>query len=292
MLRALLHYFLIGGLLVGGKALYDRGRAEKRELTVEVPADATSSSTDRAVREAILLNEARRQGWDRKDPVVYSHLVRNMKFIEPGTEDDDATLYRRALDMNMHRHDPIVRARLLYRANEALGYVPDDQMPDADELQAHLDRQRSRFERPGNVRFWHVFLSGTKRGTELSADASAMRSTLESLGDKEPSGLGDPLPGVRSEQSASAKRLRAEYGTAVADAVEQGVVGVWRGPIPSVYGVHFVNVREVAPSFVPPLRDITPEVREDFLRELRDELRERRMAELLDAYAVHVEKVR
>ena len=101
MLRALLHYFLIGGLLFGGKTFYDRGRAEKPELTVEVSAEATSSSTDRAVREAILLNEARRQGWDRKDPVVYSHLVRNMRFIEPDTEDDDATLYRRGLDMNM-----------------------------------------------------------------------------------------------------------------------------------------------------------------------------------------------
>ena len=123
MLRPLLHYFLIGGLLFSAKAAYEGRRVEGPEITVRVSSDATRIEVERAVREAILLNEARRYGWDRHDPVVFSHLIRNMRFIEPDSTADDATLYKRALDMNMHRHDPIVRARLLYRAEEALGYV-------------------------------------------------------------------------------------------------------------------------------------------------------------------------
>ena len=207
MLRALLHYFLIGGLLFGGKVLYDRSRVEKPSVTVHVSSNAGDSEIDRATRETILLSEARRHGWDRKDPVVYSHLVRNMRFIEPETADDDATLYRRALDMNMHAHDPIVRARLLYRANEAIRYVTPEQMPDDEELRAHLEKNADRFERPGNVRFWHVFLSGTKRGDQLPSDASEMRGKLSDLEDSPPEGLGDPLPGMRREQSATVREV-------------------------------------------------------------------------------------
>jgi len=291
MLRALFHYFLIGGLMFGGKVLYDRSQVERTEITVQVPANASPSQQEHLIREAILLSEAREHGWDREDPVVYGHLVRNMKFIEPDTTDDDTTLYRRALEMNMHAHDPIVRARLLYRANEALGYVPSDQMPGTGELQTHLERHADRFERPGRVRFWHVFLSGTKRGQELARHATELRSHLAELGEQPPVGLGDPLPGVRIEQSATVDKVRAEYGDALARAVEEGLVGVWRGPVPSVYGVHFVNVREVVPSYVPELEELAPEVREDFLRGLRVELRERRMRELRDAYVVHLETV-
>lgn len=290
MLRALTHYFLIGGLMFAGKVAYDHTRVEKLEITVRVPTNASPSEVERAVREAILLQEARRRGWDRKDPVVYSHLVRNMRFIEPQTGDGDSTLYHRALEMNMHAHDPIVRARLLYRANDALGYVSKDDMPEHDELQAHLEENPARFQRPGTARFWHVFLSRTKRGNQLSADATEMRSTLDTLEARSPEGLGDPLPGVRTERSATVDKLRAELGTAFADAVGQGVSSVWRGPIPSVYGLHFVRVVETTPAYLPTLDDVALEVREDLLRSLREELRDRRMAALRERYSVQLER--
>ena len=201
--RTLVQYFLIGGLMLAGKGLYDRSQVEGPKIVVQVRADATDAEVEATVREAILLNEARRYGWDRRDPVVFRHLVRNMRFIEPDATDDDVTLYARALEMNMHAHDPIVRARLLYRAREALGFVPEDRMPGRQELEAHLADHPERFEREGRVRFQHVFLSGTKRGDDLNADASAMRATLAQLGDEPPRGLGDPLPGLRAEAIAT-----------------------------------------------------------------------------------------
>jgi parvulin-like peptidyl-prolyl isomerase len=118
-----------------------------------------------------------------------------------------------------------------------------------------------------------------------------MRDTLGRTGDELPNDLGDPLPGLSTERTATSEEVRMEYGPALADALTEGLVGVWRGPIPSVYGVHFINVREVAPSYVPPLDDIAPEVREHYLRGVREELRVRRMNELLDAYTVNVERL-
>lgn len=290
MARALVHYFLLGGLLFGAKALYARSEVEGPEITVRVASDASEAEVEAAIRNAILLNEARRYGWDRRDPVVFSHLVRNMRFIEPETTDDDLTLYKRALDMGMQNHDPIVRARLLYRAGEALKFVPKDRMPTREELEAHVAAHPERFEREGRVRFQHVFLSKTKRGDALASDAKAMRDRLAKLGDEAPSGLGDPLPGVRPEQVATVSKIREDYGPDVARVVAEAVPGVWRGPASSVYGLHFIKVVDSEPSRVPPLEVIGAEVRADRLREIREELRKERMDALRDAYTVHVER--
>lgn len=291
MLRPLLHFFLIGGLLFGAKAVYERGHTEGRRIVVRVPAEANPAEVERAIQEAILLREARRYGWDRTDPIVYTHLVRNMRFIEPDTPDDDLVLFQRAIEMNMHAHDPVVRARLLYRAGAALAYVPEDQVPSREELEEHRQAHPDRFEREGRVRFQQVFLSRSKRGDALAGDAREMRERLSELGDARPSGLGDPLPGLRTEQSTTPSDVKNSYGLDLWRVFEEPVTGVWRGPISSVYGLHFVKVIDTEPAYVPPLEIIGTEVRADRLRAIREELRKERMAALRKAYLVQIEKV-
>jgi hypothetical protein len=290
MLRPLIHFFLIGGLLFGAKAVYERSQIEGPKITVRVAADATVAQVETAITESILLNEARRYGWDRTDPIVYTHLIRNMRFIEPDAEDDDLTLFQRAMEMNMQAHDPVVRARLLYRAREALAFVPEDRMPSRAELEEHRRTHSDRFEREGRVRFQQLFLSRSKRGEALSAYAREMRERLAELGDSAPTGLGDALPGLRPEQSATPSELKDDYGPELAGVVQEAVLGAWRGPVSSVYGLHFVKVIDTEPAYVPPLDVIGAEVRADRLREIRKELREERMAALRDAYQVTIER--
>lgn len=291
MLRPLIHFFLIGALVFGAKALYEGRRVVGPEITVRVAARAGRAQVESAIVEAILLNEARRYGWDKRDPVVFTHLVRNMRFIEPDSSDDDRTLYERALQMNMQAHDPIVRARLLFRANEALAYVPEDRMPTREDLEGHRQAHPERFEREGRVRFQHVFLSRSKRGESLPSAAAAMRAELSALGAERATGLGDPLPGLRTEQSATVSKVQEEYGAALAEVVAEAVPGVWRGPVPSVYGLHFVRVIDKAPAHVPPLDVISAEVRADRLRGIRDALRSERLSALRAAYTVHIERI-
>lgn len=290
MRRTLLHFFLIGGLLFGAKSVYERGRIEGPAIAVQVSKDASAAEVEEAIEEAILLNEARRYGWDRNDPIVYTHLIRNMRFIEPESTEDDATLFKRAIEMNMQAHDPVVRSRLLYRAGEALAFVPDDQMPSREQLEQHRIEHADRFERAGRIRFQQVFLSRSKRRENLAADAREMRQTLMALGDAPPEGLGDPLPGLRREQSSTSARVRSEYGAEVAAILEEPIVGVWRGPASSVYGLHFVKVLDTQPAYVPPLDVIGAEVRADRLSEIRNQLREERMVALRAAYRVTVER--
>jgi hypothetical protein len=290
MLRPLVHFFLIGGLLFGSKAVWERSRAERPAITVRVAADATNAEVESSIREAILLNEARRLAWDKTDPIVYTHLIRNMRFIEPDSEDDDLALFERAVGMNMQAHDPVVRARLLYRAREALAFVPEDRMPSRAALEMHLREHADRFERERRVRFQHVFLSRSKRGQALPADARKMREELAALGDGAPTGLGDPLPGLRTEQSAKPSKLKDNYGSEMAGVVAEAVAGVWRGPVSSVYGLHFVKVVDTEPAYLPSLDVIGAEVRADRLREIRTALRTERMADLRESYRVTIER--
>lgn len=291
MLRTLLHYFLIGAILFVGKVVFERGGGVSPEITVVMPADATDAQVEKEIRNQILLNEARRYGWYRTDPIVFTHLVRNMRFIEPDSTGDDLELFKRALEMNMQEHDPVVRARLLYRAREALAYVPKNRMPTREDLEQHRVAHEDRFEREGKVRFEHVFLSGTKRGEALPSDAAAMRTQLADRGDAPPEGLGDPLPGLRAVQSSTVAEVKANYGEDLAAVIGEGVIGSWRGPVRSVYGVHFVRVLESEPTSVPALTIIEAEVRADRLSEIKKELRAERMEALRNAYVVHVERV-
>jgi len=291
MLRTLLHYFLIGALLFGTRVAAERSLAGGPEIVVPVKADATDAEVEKEIRNQILLHEARRYGWYRTDPVVFTHLVRNMRFIDPESAEDDVVLFQRALDMNMQEHDPVVRARLLYRAREALRFVPEDRMPTREELEAHRVTHPERFEREGKVRFEHVFLSGTRRGEALPADAARMRATLEERGDVPAEGLGDPLPGLRSVQSMTVSEVEASFGEALAEVLSEDVLSTWRGPVPSVYGAHFVRVEEKRPDTLPPLSLIEAEVRADLLSEIREAIGDERMAALRDAYVVEVQRV-
>jgi parvulin-like peptidyl-prolyl isomerase len=92
-------------------------------------------------------------------------------------------------------------------------------------------------------------------------------------------------------QSSTASEIKANYGEELSVVVGEGVIGSWRGPVPSVYGVHFVRVLEKGPSSVPALTLIEAEVRANLLFEVRQELSRERMEALREAYVVHVERV-
>jgi parvulin-like peptidyl-prolyl isomerase len=117
-----------------------------------------------------------------------------------------------------------------------------------------------------------------------------MREQLSMLGDEAPQGLGDPLPGLRLEQSATPSQIKDDYGLELAKAIEEAVPGEWQGPATSVYGLHFVRVIDKDPAYLPELEVIVAEVRADRLREIRDALRIERMDALRGAYTVQVER--
>ena len=90
---------------------------------------------------------------------------------------------------------------------------------------------------------------------------------------------------------ARVAQLEGDYGAEVGRVAGEAIVGAWRGPASSVYGLHFIRVTNKEPAYLPVLDVIVAEVRADWLREVRDELRKERMDALRDAYTVHIERV-
>ena len=292
MVRPLLHFFLIGGLLFGVRIAIWGPEEPPPEVTVGVPVNATREQVESRIREAILLAEARRNGWDLRDPIVFRHLVRNMRFIEPDTEDDDLALFGRAIEMKMHERDPIVRARLLQRAEAAMTSVPEEHLPSKEALEVHRAAHLDRFEREGKVRFEHVFLSRSKRGGRLQTDAATVFDKIRGLDDPQAAHrFGDPLPGVRAVQTSSLSRISRDYGKSLAEAADRARIGVWEGPIETVYGLHFLRVLARMPAFVPPLSEIETEVRADLISDVARGLASKRYDALRNAYVIHVERV-
>ncbi len=290
MLRALAHFFVIGGLLFAARAGFQRLHPPPQEIRIEVAEDANEAEVEQKVREAILLREARKYEWVRRDPIIFKHLVRNMRFIEADSQEDDLRLFRRALELQLHERDPVVKARLLHRARAALSLVPEEAMPSQKELQAHRERYAERFEREGELRLEHIFLSRSRRPDSLQRDAARLASELAAGSGEGLGSFGDSLPGLRPVQSQRLAQWRASYGEPFADAAARAELNRWYGPVPSVYGLHFIRVLGRAGRFLPPLAQIEAEVRADFLADKGRALAEQRLYALREAYAVQVRR--
>lgn len=257
-----------------------RSEDSPRSLRVAVATGASRQQIEAQINEAILLEEARRYGWDHSDPVVFTHLVRNMRFLEPNSPANDRELFEQAVDLGLHGRDPVVRDRLLYRANRALLSVPKAAEPSDVELGVHLQRHRSRFVRAPIVTLRHVYLS-RERGKDLRRDATTL--------DLSAPAPGDPLPGLGLRFVGSSDTLRHRVGDALGDAADTAPLHEWQGPIASAFGLHFLRVEHRREGRVPALSSIREEVRADYLRELRQRLHRQRFAALRRAYTVHVE---
>ena len=260
-------------------------------VTVKVPAGADDAEVAQLTREAILLSEARRAGWAQTDPVIFERLVANMRFVAPEEARRDAVdLYDEAVKLGMLDSDVVVRKRLLERATQVLGSVPDAQRPTDAQMQAYLDAHAKDFELPARVRFGQVFLSADQRSGSLDRDAEAMAAQLAKT-DPAPAAafrLGDPLLSRRPIALRTTRELDDTYGPGFGDQVAAAPVGRWVGPLRSTFGMHFVKVLEQIRARPPRLEEVRDQVRAEMVREVSRRLANERFEALRRHYELRV----
>lgn len=187
--------------------------------------------------EAILVDIAIRAG-AVTDPVVRDRLERNLAFVgERGVE--------AAIAMEMHRKDPIARARLASIGRAIILGRLAPETPDDAVLEAYARAHADRYAKPAAARFEH-----------------------ELVGD-EPFPV--PLAGMQS-----ARRIDAVFGVGFAAEVMRAPIGRWT-EIRSSYGVHRVRVAERREAELPPIAQIRARVLADWRRDREPE----RLAEAL-----------
>ena len=269
--RTLVHFLLIGALLVGARLLLlGEARAARPELRVHVSARASEAEIRSAVDEAVLLELAIQSGWARSDPVVRQRLVRNLKLVADSARAKPDEALDSALALGMHRSDPLTRSRLIDQARRALTAKLAPVRASDGELQAFAERHRDRFLRPARLRFSHVLLARSRRAKTLQRDARALALRLEALTPLQAVALSDPFLHGYQLGPLAEQQVDGKLGVGFFQQLRRAPLGQWSGPLRSSFGLHFVWVHDVTEASLPPLAQIRAAVRHALVAQARE----------------------
>jgi hypothetical protein len=195
---------------------------------------------------------------------------------------DEEVMYREALRLGLDRGDIIVRRRLL----EKIEFLTEDSSPlpeptDA-QLNAWLKDHADDYLDPERVTFRHVFVRREHR-----ANAEAILGQLRA--GAAPESLGDPFVSGAVWTRRSKQQITASFGDAFAERLWNFPTGAsWAGPIESTYGLHLVQLQELAPPRHPTLDEVRPKVQKAWLDFRRREVDREAVRRLRQGYRVEL----
>ena len=252
---ALLTFFLAGAAWLGLTRLFADTRPA---LTVHVPADSSDAEVARWIDEAVLVEAGLGLGW-KTDPLMRDRAARI------GAESDIADPLGFADAVDLPRRDPLMRARLIERAQRAW---PDPGEPTRAELE-HL-AATPRFVRPAAVTFEHRFTRDPNRAQALLADDR-----------------GEPELVLGPHPTRSATELTRDLGPDAAHQILAASRDTWtlvRSPL----GHHAVRVTATRAAAPPPTDHILPELRAHWRAERRAALAQKAIETLRKRFAIEV----
>jgi parvulin-like peptidyl-prolyl isomerase len=235
-------------------------------------AEMTERLIAQEVDDRLMIQEARRIGWHRTDPVIQRRLLMNQRFVEPDSDRSDAERLEAAYEQGMDETDIVVRRRLIERMRLAIAQHARLEAPTEAELEAYRAKNEELFSKPGRVAINQIFLSADRRGESLERDALAVGERVSKIGFDSAIAdeLSDPSLLPRKIGPASRDELARQFGATFADLAFGAPEGRWTGPIASSYGLHFVWVHTRAAQTFPPLEEIRAQVLSRVQRERED----------------------
>lgn len=301
MARPLLHFLLIGAVLFALDRWWTGEAATPAAAPVVIPAERVEELTrafaaqlgrapDEAERAALiraevddelLFRRALELGLHRDDPVVRNRLVQNMRFASPDAADDAEALYAEALELGMDRTDVVVHRRLVQRMRLGIEAGALDPEPDEAELRAWYEAHAADFVRAPRVRIVQIFFD-----REREEAARAALAELRAGADVEPVlQRGDAFLHPARQPLQSERELAGRFGAEFARRLFALPEDRWEGPLASAYGFHLVRVEERQESRQRSLDEVRGPVRSAVLAARRA----RRLAETLAAMREGVE---
>lgn len=197
-------------------------------------------------------------------------------------------LYREALELGLHRGDPIIRRRLRQKMELIAEDAGGAGEPTAEELEAFFAEHPELFAREARLSFRHVYVDRERRGASAREDATALLERLRSDPSADLSELGDPLPLPAQVGLMRASEIRRLFGERFTGALEGLPTGRWSGPVESDLGLHLVGVDERIEMSVPPFDAVRGDVEREWLAARQRQARERYYERLRDGYEVVV----
>ncbi|MEZ4330595.1 MAG: peptidyl-prolyl cis-trans isomerase [Myxococcota bacterium] len=295
MLRApLFHFLVLGGLLfalqtavgrepevrvvdVSRSELAERIEAFALQVGRSAAPDEVEALERQTVEDAVWLDQAFAVGLPEIDAVVHQRLVQNMRFLDPETQESDAALYARAVELGMERSDTVVRRRLIDRIQAVVRARVRAAPVDEAALRRYYEENAERWREPVLLDFSHVYFSRDKRGARADGDARGVLSRIEreGLSSEAAIALGDPFLGGHALRGATPTRIASRLGPDFAEAMVDARPERWLGPVESAFGPHLVWVDRRIESRIPDYVEIRQRILDDWLEErTRASLRE------------------
>jgi hypothetical protein len=235
---------------------------------------------DMALRDELLFREGLKLGLHERDPTAEQRLIRNMRFLDPASDATDAELVERAMALNQHLTDEVIRRRIVQVMSQLITAGVSQQTMTESDLREAYARRQSEFVAPARVSFSHVFLRdvSSERAAEILAlirsEGLSPQAALQ-YGTAFLSGF--DFMKVRWGEVDS--RFGSEFTDALRLRVEQGAASSsWIGAIASVFGQHLIYLHNYEVE--------RPQQFNEVVDRLRWDLKTAREQEALDA-AVH-----
>jgi peptidyl-prolyl cis-trans isomerase C len=244
---------------------------------------------DAEVEEEILFREAVARGLLDRDSGVQTRLIQKMLFLDGRAKIDDApALLARAIELDLHRDDIVVR-RILVQKMKLLGSaLGKSQFPTQIELQATYQKRQEALRAPDRLSLTHVFLSSDRRGSRTRSEAQDLRARL--LTSQRPiaeaPSLGDPFPLGHRLEGRSQHDLERTFGARFGEEAVALDTEIWSDPIASAYGEHLLFIHRVDEGTVPPFGQVAERLRLEMEEVRRNENLEALVKELRTRYQV------
>jgi peptidyl-prolyl cis-trans isomerase C len=307
----LLHFLLLGALLYAAQGWRSSGDAELDPEAFRISIDSErmvemqttfaeqmgrrpeSREVDRMVEaeveEEILFREAIARGLLERDGGVQTRLIQKMLFLEGNTEIEEASaLLSRAIELDLHEGDIVVR-RILVQKMRLLGSSLDAaQRPTQADVFAAYQNEREDLRAPDRLSLVHVFLSHDRRGNDVHAEATALRSRIveDAIAPDEAPREGDPFPLGHHLERRSLRDLERTFGGGFGASAFELELGDWSEPIPSAYGLHLIQTEALEPGQVPPIESVSERLRLQIEQRRRDANLDAMLSQLRARYQV------
>jgi hypothetical protein len=274
----LLHFLLIGAglfLLYGwenGPAAVPGGPAATPSTQVNISWD----TVERMSRQFELTWQRPPTEADRQS--LIEEIVRNEIF------------YREAIAIGLDRDDEILKRRLRQKMEFIYEDIATIAEPTDEELHIFLSRYRQKYLADPRLAFQQLYFHADKRG--MNAEADAIKGLAQLREGASPDSVGDPTQLAAEVPLTPSWEIERQFGEAFSTRLLEFETGVWAGPLQSAYGWHLVLIHERIGGHLPDLNEIRETVKQDWLVERQQELKDAAYAKVREKYAVTIEKPR
>ena len=223
----------------------------------------------RELREELLFVEAIERGVIEHDLVVQRRLIRNMRFMSPEREASDETLLSEAWDLRLHLADEVVRRRTVQVMESLIVATQSPATPTEAELIAEYNKRLSELQEPERISFDHVFLRSNSSDARYETLTKAIKGGVSPNDARSKSDVF--LAGYRFN-NLSLLEISRQFGDQFADeltlrlADKNTDLGMWIGPLESIFGQHWVWLDERESSRVKTFDEVVLDLKRDLKR--------------------------